>query len=539
MTQFLSRESWDARRRAIEARPLPASMAAMVDDAATRWGERPALAFFENETLSFEGLRRLVNRTANVLRARGIGRGDRVAVVSPNLPAVPALWLALARLGAAIVWVNIRYTPRELAFVLADSRPDLLVIHADLLAGYEAIEEADARLDPARILTLGGRSVYDDLDALLARASEDFSPEWETTPDDIVNINYTSGTTGFPKGCMLPQRYWQVFGSAKEPGFPVFPRNTIYNQNLFYIDGPMFLTMTLHTGATMHIMPRPSLTGILERMTKLEIDYCYFFEALMKQAESPAERAVGLKLVHIFGLTPALHPELERRYGCVAREAFGMTETGAALMMPFEAADMTGSGSVGWPVAHREASVRDPDFNVLGVGEIGELWVRGPGMLTGYWNRPEANAESFRDGWFRTGDLFRADDRGYLTLVGRLKDMIRRNSENIAVREVESALRAIPGIAEVAVVGVPDARVGEEVKVYLQLAEGVTRDQMTPERFLEAARAELAPFKLPRYVAYVEAFPKTESDRVEKKKLTAGVTDLRADAFDRVDGTWR
>ena len=539
MTQFLSREAWDARRRAIEARPLPVSMAAMVDGAAARWGEEPALAFHENETLSFEGLRRLVNRTANVLRAKGIGRGDRVAVVSPNLPAVPALWLALAKLGAAIVWVNIRYTPRELAFVLADARPDLLVIHADLLDTYAAIEEADARLDPARIVTLGGCTGHDDLDALLARAGEDFAPAWETSPDDIVNINYTSGTTGFPKGCMLPQRYWQVFGSAKEPGFPVFPRNTIYNQNLFYIDGPMFLAMTLHTGATMHIMPRPSLTGILERMRDLEIDYCYFFEALMKQAESPAERAVGLKLVHIFGLTPSLHPELERRYGCVAREAFGMTETGAALMMPFEAADMTGSGSVGWPVAHRRASVRDPEFNELGAGQTGELWVKGPGMLTGYWNRPDANAESFREGWFRTGDLFRADERGYLTLVGRLKDMIRRNSENIAVREVESALRAIPGIAEVAVVGVPDERVGEEVKVYLQLAEGVTRDQMTPERFLEAARAELAPFKLPRYVAYVDAFPKTESDRVEKKKLTAGVADLRADAFDRVDGTWR
>jgi len=539
MTQFLSRDAWDARRRAIEARPLPASMAALVDDAAARWGEKPALAFHENETLSFEGLRRLVNRTANVLRARGIGRGDRVAVVSPNLPTAPALWLALARLGAAIVWVNIRYTPRELGFVLADACPDLLVIHADLLETYEAIEDAAARLDPARIVTLGGRTAHDDLNALLARASEDFAPDWATSADDIVNINYTSGTTGFPKGCMLPQRYWQVFGAAKEPGFAAPPRNMIYNQNLFYIDGPMLLSMTLHTGATMHIMPRPSLTGILERMTNLQIDYCYFFEAMMKQGESPAERAVGLKLVHIFGLTPSLHAELERRYGCVAREAFGMTETGAALMMPFEAADMTGSGSVGWPVAHRQASVRDPDFNELGAGETGELWVKGPGMLTGYWNRPEANAESFRDGWFRTGDLFRADERDYLTLVGRLKDMIRRNSENIAVREVESALRAIPGIAEVAVVGVPDERVGEEVKVYLQLAEGVTRQEMTPERFLEAARAELAPFKLPRYVAYVDGFPKTESDRVEKKKLTAGVGDLTAGSFDRVDGVWR
>jgi crotonobetaine/carnitine-CoA ligase len=159
--------------------------------------------------------------------------------------------------------------------------------------------------------------------------------------------------------------------------------------------------------------------------------------------------------------------------------------------------------------------------------------------MKGYWNRPEVNAESFRDGWLRTGDLFRADQRGYHYLVGRLKDMIRRNGENIAVAEVEQVLRGIPGIARVAVVPVPDERVDEEVKVYIQLAEGVTRDELTPERVVEAARERLAPFKVPRYVAYRETFPLTESDRVEKKKLTAGIDDLRTDAFDRVDNIWR
>ena len=388
-------------------------------------------------------------------------------------------------------------------------------------------------------MTVGGATGFEDYDALVARASDDFSASEATSPDDIVNINYTSGTTGFPKGCMLPQRYWQVFGAAKEPGLVIPIRRTIYNQNLFYIDGPMFLTLTLHTGAAMVIVPQPSLSTVLERMRRYEVDYCYVFEALLKRPESPAEQAAGLKLVHIFGLTPSLHAELERRFGCVAREAFGMTETGAALMMPYEAADMVGSGSVGWPVAHRRISVRDPEFNPLGPGETGELWVTGPGLMTGYWKRPDANAEAFRDGWFRTGDLFRADERGYLSLVGRLKDMIRRNSENIAVREVESVLRGIAGIAEVAVVSVPDERVGEEVKVYLQLSEGLTRAELTPERFLEEARRLLAPFKLPRYVAYAESFPKTELDRVEKKKLTAGIEDLRAGAWDRVDRVWR
>jgi crotonobetaine/carnitine-CoA ligase len=208
-------------------------------------------------------------------------------------------------------------------------------------------------------------------------------------------------------------------------------------------------------------------------------------------------------------------------------------------MMPYEAADMTGSGSVGWPVAHREASLRDSDFNPVATGDTGELWVRGPGIMKGYWNRPDVNAQTFRDGWLRTGDLFRADERDYLYLVGRLKDMIRRNSENIAVAEVESVLRAIPGIAQVAVVPVPDERVCEEVKVYVKLADGLTADDLPPERVVEAAARLLAPFKVPRYVAYRESFPTTESDRVEKKKLIAETEDLRTDSYDRVDRIWR
>lgn len=301
----------------------------------------------------------------------------------------------------------------------------------------------------------------------------------------------------------------------------------------------MFLSLTLDTGASMAIMPRPSLTGILERLRDLEIDYLYFFEALMRNADDPAARDLCLTLVHIFGLTPALHSEVEQRFGCVAREAFGMTETGAALMMPYEAKDMVGSGSVGWPVAFRQASVRDPDFNALGPGESGELWLRGKGMMTGYWNRGDANALSFRDGWFRTSDLFQADERGYLTLVGRLKEMIHRNSENIAVREVETILHACASIAEVAVVAVPDGKVDEEVKTYVVLDDGLTSDDVTPENILSHAREHLAPFKVPRYIAYVDSFPKTESDRVEKKKLTADIEDLRTGSFDRVDGVWR
>src|SRR5262249_6711762 len=153
----------------------------------------------------------------------------------------------------------------------------------------------------------------------------------------------------------------------------------------------------------------------------------------------------------IFGFNKANHADLERRFGAPAREAYGMTESGCALYMPFGESEMVGSGSCGIPCPHREAAILDEDGNPVRQGEIGELWLKGPGLMLGYYKRPEANAETFRGEWMRTGDLFRQDERGYFYIVGRRKDMVRRNAENVAAREVEEVLRELPAIKEAAV----------------------------------------------------------------------------------------
>lgn len=511
--------------------PLAPSMGTLVDDAAAAYGDRPAYVFFEaGVTVTFAGLARAANRAANILRAKGVGRGDHVALMAPNGPAMPAIWLGLAKLGAAVVLVNSRYTARELDYVLRDSRAVLLIVGAALRGVYEDIP--DKSLGPDRVLMLGG-----EFEALTA--ADTFAPTEPVDTDDVVNIQYTSGTTGFPKGCMLTQRYWLTIGWVKAQILGFRLHRALYNQNLFYLDGPIFLMLALYTGAAIYIVDRPSLSRFGPWVREHGLEYCYFFEAGMRQPETPLDRGCGLKFVHIFGLTRSLHAPLEARFGCIARESFGMSECGAGTMMPFEAADMVGSGSCGWPAPYRRAAILDPAGRPVATGEQGELWLKGPGMMLGYYNRPDANVETFRDGWMRTGDLFRMDDRGYLTIVGRLKDMIRRNAENIAVREVEEVLRGLPGLAEVAVVPVPDAIVGEEVKAYLQLKDGLTKSEVTPEVVLDHCRRLLAPFKVPRFIAYRATFPKTESDRVEKKKLVAESADLRADSFDRVDGVWR
>jgi crotonobetaine/carnitine-CoA ligase len=205
-----------------------------------------------------------------------------------------------------------------------------------------------------------------------------------------------------------------------------------------------------------------------------------------------------------------------------------MTEIGSTLFVPIDADQMVGSGTCGIPGPFRECRIVN-----------GELQVRGSGILLGYFNKPEATREAFDDGWFRTGDLFRQDEHGWYYIVGRLKDMIRRSSENIPAREVESVLRGMAEIADVAVVPVPDELRKEEVKAYVILQPGLTTDHVPPDRIIEYARRYLAPFKVPRYVEYREEFPRTPSGKVRKQILTGEKPDLRTHSWDRVDRVWR
>jgi crotonobetaine/carnitine-CoA ligase len=207
--------------------------------------------------------------------------------------------------------------------------------------------------------------------------------------------------------------------------------------------------------------------------------------------------------------------------------------------MPLAATHMVGSGSCGLVGPFREAMIADDDGQPVPRGEIGELWLRGPGKMLGYYEKPEATAEVFVDDWFRSGDLFRQDEEGFFYIVGRTKDMVRRNAENVAAREVEEVLRGMPEIKEAAIVAVPDEVTGEEIKAYIQLQSGLSKEDVPPEAVLAFCDGRLAPFKIPRYFEYRESFPMTDSARVEKKKIIAETPDLRLNSYDRVDGVWR
>ncbi len=265
----------------------------------------------------------------------------------------------------------------------------------------------------------------------------------------------------------------------------------------------------------------------------------WFPQLVLRQTpEGGNDRRHRLKEVGIAAYTREAHKELEHRFGVAAREIYGMTEIGAALSVPPECGEMSGSGSVGIPMLARTATIRDQNGAPVRVGDTGELWVRGPSMLTEYYRKPAANAESFRDGWFRTGDLCRQDDEGFYYIVGRLKDMVRRNSENIAAREVEEVALQVSFVEDAAVVPVPDSRRGEEVKLYVILKSGRECNVETIDAILRHMRGSLAAFKLPRYVAFATSFPRGPSNKIEKGPLKAA-PDLRLGSFDVEERVWR
>jgi acyl-CoA synthetase (AMP-forming)/AMP-acid ligase II len=271
-----------------------------------------------------------------------------------------------------------------------------------------------------------------------------------------------------------------------------------------------------------------------------ECDYCALFDMVYKQPPSPDDARNALKIATIFAFSPAHHRDFERRFNVRGQEYYGMTEIGGAAYMPADALERkSGSGSCGIAAPFRELKVADENGRPLAAGVSGELMVRGRGLFKGYYKRPDATAESYLDGWFRTGDIAQQDEEGYIYIVGRMKDMVRRNGENISAREVESVLRSMPTIQDAAVIAVPDPYHEEEVKAYIQLAPGITPDAVTPQQIVDYCRPLLAAFKLPRYVEYRDSLPLTDSQRVQKKVLRTEKPDLRLGAYDLKEQCWR
>jgi len=511
--------------------------------AADHHGDRPFL-IFEGAYLSFAEADRRADRLAAALQQAGIRKGDRVGVMLPNGFDFPLAWLAIARCGAVIVPVNITYQPHDLHYILDDSGATVLLIHADYLPVLEQVRRALIEL--MEVIVFGGVAAgHRTLEAALTTAPTSPTPV-ATSPDDLLNIQYTSGTTGFPKGCMLTHGYWLLLGALASAYLQVTPDDVdLTAQPYYYMDPQWNTVVALMGGIPLVILPRFSPSRFWLAVREHGVTFFYMLGTmpfyLLKQPEDPSlEQGHKLRLVICSGIHPEFHAAFEARWKVPWREAFGMTETGVDLLAPVEDGSTVGSGALGRPVATKTVQVVDATDRCVTGGEIGELVVRGQPMMLGYWNNPEATAATIREGWLHTGDLaYRHPQTGYFHLVGRLKDMVRRSGENIAASEVEGVLAQHPAVKLAAVVPVPDALRGEEVKAYIVLQPGYTCDTTPPQELVDFVRARLAYFKAPRYIAYTDDLPRTPSERIAKHMLIKAAADLSRDSYDAVDGVWR
>ncbi|WIX85923.1 ATP-dependent acyl-CoA ligase [Amycolatopsis sp. DG1A-15b] len=498
------------------------TLAQLVRRAAALWPERTAWVFDDlDRTFTFAEVDRESTRIAAALAERGIGPGDRVAVMLRNQPEFPLIWLALAKIGAQLVPVNTNYQEFDGAHVLRHSGAKLAVAAPEFT-------ELLGRIGLTEVITP---------DELRTDAEP---PEFTPVPELPVNIQYTSGTTGAPKGCVLPNRYWTTLAISLATDFPAVGADDVIltAQPFHYIDPQWNVALGLAGGATLVVLDRfhPSTFWAKVREHGVTWFYCLGLmpTLLLRQEPAAADRDHRVRAICASAIPHDLHAELEARWGVPWYEAFGMTETGGDIRMTAADHDETvGTGCIGRPSRDREVLIAGDDGKPVPRGETGQLLIRGIGLMHGYHDDPDATAKAFENGWFHTGDLARMDAAGRVYYVGRTKDMIRRSGENVSADEVERALLLHPAVRLAAVVAVPDELRGEEIKAYV-VCDG---DRPDPAELAAFCAGKLAYFKVPRFWAFADTLPMTPSERVAKGELRK-VADPRAGSWDAKAEAW-
>jgi len=490
-----------------------------------RNGPKVALRFAGRE-ITYAELDRESDRIANGLARSGIGPGDRVAALLFNSPEFPLFWFGLAKRRAVLVPLNTGLKGEILRYELADSSPQGLVIDQRLWEAYAPLRDAlaiprewvlpDPSGSPA-----GESAGVPSFTSLSTATGGEMLPA--PNPSDPASIMYTSGTTGPPKGAIIPHEK-----TLRTP-FEIGRRSRLSSDSVLFTALPLFhcnaQEMTALTALTYDVTAafddRFHASTYWETAARMGATHVSLLismiNVLFKQPDRPTDRTHQVRTALTAGATKAVWPEFERRFGLTIVELYGMTECGCTtLMNPPEAIRV---GSVGTPLGFVEADVVDDDDRPVANGVRGELVVRPRApytMFQGYLGKPEKTAESWRNLWFHTGDFVTRDVDGYYYFVDRKKDVIRRRGENLAPYDVESVLNRHPLVFESVVVGVPSPLGEEDVKAFVQLKPGAA----VPARELfEFCAVELPFFMVPRYIEFIEEIPKTANQKSQRYLL--------------------
>ncbi|MFH8367821.1 long-chain fatty acid--CoA ligase [Streptomyces sp. NPDC018031] len=500
--------------------------ASVLAETALRRPDHPAVVFGP-QRITYRELWDATRRYAAVLRDRGIGPGDRVALLLPNTPHFPMVYYGVLALGAVAVPVHGLLRADEIVHVLRDSGAAALVCGAPMLGeGAKGAEIAGVPVITVLEERDGG---LPRLDALAERAAPVAGPV-PREPGDLAVILYTSGTTGRPKGAMITHLnlVMNISTTMRSP-FDMGPDDVLLGcLPLFHTFGQTCgMSTCFLAGGTMVLMSRfdgPQALDLMvtEGCTVFMGVPTMYLALLDAAARDPRRPALDRAFSGGSALPVAVLEDFQEVFGCPIYEGYGLTEASPVVAYNQKAWPCR-PGTVGRPIWGVEAEIAAADvadrIELLPAGRVGEIVIRGHNVMAGYLNRPDATAEVLVDGWFRSGDLGTKDAEGYLTIVDRKKDMVLRGGYNVYPREVEDVLMRHPDIAQVAVIGVPDEKYGEEVCAVVRARPGAVPDAALAAGIVAWSKERVAAYKYPRRVEFVDDFPLGPSGKVLKREL--------------------
>jgi long-chain acyl-CoA synthetase len=490
------------------------NLASLLTDSAARHPERTAIKL-DDGALSYAQLDETSARLAGLLAQHGFRPGDRVGVMLPNVPYFPIVYYGILRAGGTVVPMNVLLKEREVAYYLGDSGAKLLLAWHDF--GEEARPGAEAA--GAALVEVAPRAFAEQIGAAPLR------PEMaDVAGEDTAVILYTSGTTGKPKGAELTHANLAVNARTNVETLVRFTEEDVVlgALPLFHSFGQTCgMNSIVLAGGCLTLLPRFDGRRALEVMARdrvtvfMGVPTMYSAMLAVPAEERPDTSSLRLCVSGGASLPVELLRAFEAQFGGAILEGYGLSETSPIASFNHPERERK-PGSIGTPIKDVQMRVVDEHDRDVPVGEVGEIVIKGPNIMKGYWGRPDATAEAMRGGWFHSGDLAKMDEDGCFFIVDRKKDMILRGGYNVYPREVEEVLYEHPAVAEAAVVAIPDATLGEEVGAAVALKAGA---EASPEELRAFVKERVAAYKYPRHVWLVPELPKGPTGKILKREI--------------------
>jgi acyl-CoA synthetase (AMP-forming)/AMP-acid ligase II len=508
----------------------------IVEVAAAKFGARSALVY-NGRAFSFSEQRSRIYRLANALHDMGVRRQHRVAILAQNSNAYVEVYAAGEVSGFITVAINYRLAAAEIEYIVKDSAPSVLIFDTEYAAIAQDIRGRCPDIRHFIVIGEGALDGAENYESLLAKSS-DHTPKTRSRPTDIAYLIYTSGTTGRPKGAMLDHAGQLGFIQMQAIEMSLRSTDTMLLVMPFYhIGAKCNYLMTSFVGANVILHRAYDIAAISADIRRHKVTTVHLAPVMVKDLlDLPGfdkSHYASLRLIQ-YASGPMAVAQLRQAiaaFGPILTQIYGMTESGLGTILHSHQHILDGSpewvrrlGSAGQEALGYRIRVVRPDGSDCEPEEQGEIWVKGPGVMAGYWNNHQATLDAVEDGWMKSGDIGAFDKDRFLFVLDRKKDMILSGGENIYPREVEEALYAHPAVAEAAVIGVPDSRWGEAVKAFVVVAA----DQTVAEGdLIEHCRKHIASYKKPKSIEFVSALPRLPNKKIDKKQLRAPYWDGR------------